>query len=256
MSAELSERLLPLEGGINFRDLGGYAAADGRRVKWRRIYRSGHLAKLTPADVEHVRERGIRTIVDLRSATEQQDTPVTWHEDLGVSYWSRPHHEVFGNLHEMIERGVGTVEEARAIMIGGFRHLPQQQAEAYRELLVRIVAGETPIVFNCTAGKDRTGGGAALILAALGVPRETIAADFLLTNQASVIERLSGGRKPPPPYDRLEQGVLDAIGLAQPGYIEAFLDSVEAGSGSVEGYLRELGFTPGDLRGIREALLE
>lgn len=258
MDQDLAERLLPLEGGINFRDMGGYAAHGGRRVKWRRLYRSGTLARLTPVDFERLDERDIRAVIDLRTTTEQQSEPNQWCRQRRIAYWSRDHNETFGHLHEMADRGIASAEEARQVMVNGFRQLPFQQAEAYAELIRRIAAGDVPIVFNCTAGKDRTGGAAALVLAVLGVPRETITADFTMTERAVDLQRAFRSRPDSNSerYERLEQAVLDAIGGAHPNYITAFLDAVEDRCGSVEGYLEGLGFSPGDLRSIRQELLD
>jgi protein-tyrosine phosphatase len=258
MDEDLAERLLALEGGINFRDMGGYATAEGRRVKWRTLYRSGTMARLTPGDYESLAERGIRTVIDLRTTVEQQKEPNAWCAHAGITYWCRDHDETFGHLHDMVDKGIASAAEAEAVMQNGFRMLPFQQAEAYAELFRRIAAGDIPIVFNCTAGKDRTGGGAALVLAALGVPRETIAADFSLTERA--VDLRKAFRAQPSPsadrYMRLGEDVMQALGGARPSYIAALLDSVEERCGSIEGYLADLGFTPGDVRAVREALLD
>ncbi|MDE8650295.1 tyrosine-protein phosphatase [Novosphingobium album (ex Liu et al. 2023)] len=255
---DLATRLLPLEGGINFRDMGGYATRDGQRVKWRHLYRSGTMARLTPADRAHLDGLGIRAVVDFRSLREQADEPNAWCAEAGVAYWSRPHKEVFGRLHEMVERGIENEDEAMAVMTGGFRHLPFQQAPAYAELIRRIAAAEVPIAFNCTAGKDRTGGAAALVLATLGVPRETIIADFILTERAVDLRKAFGARPQDrhSPYARLSQPVMAALAGARPHYIAAFLDALDETCGSVEGYLAELGFTPDDIAQVRARLLE
>ena len=255
---DLAERLLPLEGGINFRDMGGYPAADGRTVRWRRLYRSGTMARLTPADYEQLAGRSIRTVIDLRTRTEQLDEPNAWCVAAGVTYWCREHDETFGNLHEMVERGITTEDDARAVMMAGYRHLPVQQAVAYAELFRRIAAGEVPIVINCTAGKDRTGGGAALVLAMLGVARETIAADFAMTERAVDLRRAFAARPSPnvSRYASLTEPVMAALGGAHPSYITALLNAVDERFGSIAGYLGDLGFGAGDIAAMRAELLE
>ena len=258
MDPDVAERLLPLEGGINFRDMGGYETADGRRVKWRTLYRSGMMTRLTAADVAHLSERGIRTVVDLRTASEQANYPSHWCREAGVTYWCRDHDEVFGNLHSMVEAGIPTVDAARAVMIGGFRELAFQQAPAYAELFRRIAEGEVPIVFNCMAGKDRTGGAAALVLAVLGVPRRTIAADFHLTERAVDLKTAFGPRTDATAkrYAAIDPEVSKVISGAHPDFILAFLDSIDERCGSVEGYLQELGLAPGELAAVRARLLD
>jgi protein-tyrosine phosphatase len=260
MDKDVAERLLPLEGGVNFRDMGGYETIDGKRVKWRHLYRSGAMHRLTPADHEHLAERGIRTVIDFRTKSEQEDEPNHWALSLGgSSYWAREHEEVFGNIHEMAAGGLATPEDALKVMEGGFRHLPFQQAEAYAELFRRLAASEVPLAFHCTAGKDRTGGAAALILAGLGVPREGIVSDFMLTERAVDLQKALLLTNPNPKYAhfaKLDPDVRAAFAGAKPGFINAFLDSVDEKCGSVENYLSDLGITRSDLGSIRSSLLE
>ena len=259
MDPDVAERLLPLEGGINFRDMGGYPAADGRTVKWRRLYRSGSMGRLTPGDYDILAERGIRTIIDLRTGVEQEDDPNLWAAHAGIGTWSRNHDETFGNLHQMAGLGIATAEEAHEIMRAGYRHLPVQHGPAYAEMFRRIARGDVPIVINCTAGKDRTGAGAALVLAALGVPRETIAGDFHMTERSVDFVKAFAGRTKSRHADRyldLAEPVKRALGRAHPEYILATLDAIDSGFGGIEGYLDHLGL-PGDARdAIRGELLE
>lgn len=258
MDDELPRRLLPLEGGINFRDMGGYPTIDGRHVKWGKLYRSGTMGRLTAADHAHLAGLGIRCVVDFRSAHEQVHEPNRWCETAGIPYWSRDHYEVFGQLHTMAQRGIDSEEQAMALMADGFRHLPFQQAPAYAELIRRIADGQVPIAFNCTAGKDRTGGAAALVLAVLGAARETIVADFTLTERAVNLRTAFGARPKDSasPYARLTEPVMAALSGARPAYITAFLDAIEARCGSIEGYLTQIG-VPADAAGaVRSELLE
>ena len=258
LDADWQLRLVPLEGGVNFRDLGGYEAADGRRVKWRHIYRSGTMGRLTEADANHLAQLGIRCVVDFRSIREQRHEPNRWCQAAGVTYWSRAHREVFGHLHDMVERGIESEAQAEGVMIHGFRHLPFQQAPAYAELLKRMADGEVPIAFNCTAGKDRTGGAAALVMAVLGVSRDAIAADFALTERAVDLRKTFGARPndPASPYAKLSEEVMAALSGARPAYIAAFLDAIDEECGSLQGYLERLGITPAQTEAMRQGLLD
>lgn len=259
MSDDFTDRLLPLEGGINFRDMGGYPAADGRTVKWRHLFRSGTMARLTPADRDHLAGHGIRTVIDFRTATEQAAEPNAWAQEGDIAYWARPHEETFGNLHEMVDRGISSPEEAHAIMVGGFRHLPFQQAEAFAEMMRRLAGGEVPLAFHCTAGKDRTGGAAALVLASLGVPRDAIIADFVLTERTLDLEKAFRNRRDDPNsarYRNVDMTVMAPLGAAHPDYVTAFLDVLDERCGSVENYLSDLGISASDLSSIRENLLD
>jgi protein-tyrosine phosphatase len=259
MTDDLAQRLLPLEGGVNFRDMGGYAAGDGRRVRWGMLYRSGTMGRLTPGDRAALAKLGIRTVVDLRSQREQEAEPNHWATaGNGPDYWARPHTEVFGHLHDMIDRGIASADHARAIMANGFRLLPDQQAPAYAELFRRLADGKVPLVFNCTAGKDRTGGAAALVLSVLGVPRDTIVADFHMTDRA-VDLRATFNARPHEATDRyagLDRSIMAPLGEAHPTYVEAFLDGIEERWGSAAGYLGEHGIGAAMLDDVRGHLLE
>ncbi|MDE2405178.1 MAG: tyrosine-protein phosphatase [Sphingomonadales bacterium] len=256
---QLDARLLPLEGGINFRDMGGYAAAGGRTVKWRHLYRSGAMAQLTAADSAALAARGIRLVVDLRSTREQAEAPTRWVRDHGIAYWVRDHDESFGHLHAMLEKGDITAADARQVMIFGNAHLPRQQAPAFAALMRALAEGEVPVAFNCTAGKDRTGGAAALVLATLGVARADITADYLLTNHA--VDLATAFRTPPDParaarYAGLDPAIGDAIRVVRPEYIAAFLDALDREWGGVENYLAELGLKADAVAEIRANLLD
>lgn len=259
---DLALRLLPLEGGVNFRDMGGYPTIDGRRVKWRHLYRSGSMARLTAADREHLNERGIRTVIDFRTGSEHAHEPNEWGMALGDAYWRREHDETFGNWSDLDPARLGTERDAERVLEAGFRKLPEQQAEAYAEMLRRLAAGEVPAVIHCTAGKDRTGGGAALILALLGVPREHIAADFLLTQRAFNPQstlRPKGKPNPDPKYRKfaeMKREVLAVFSSARPSFIAAFLDSLDEQHGGIENYSAALGITAADRDAIRAGLLE
>lgn len=259
MDSDVAERLLPLEGGVNFRDMGGYETMDGRRIKWRHLFRSGLLSRLTEADEAWLESLGIRCVIDFRTATEQENEPNLWAQRAGIAYWSRPHEEHFGNLHHMVANGIATAEDAHEIMLGGFRHLPIQQGVAYAEMFRRLAVGDAPMVFNCAAGKDRTGGAAALVLMALGVPRETILADFAMTARAVDLRRIMrkpGRKQSGPRYDLLPDEVRGAIAGSPPFYIAALLDEIDMRFDGIEGYLSELGITAADHAAIREAVLE
>jgi len=167
----------------NLRDLGGLPTADGRRVAMGRLFRSSHLHALTPEDEPAFAALGIRSVVDLRGVKER-----------GVAL-GRGLHPGTVELHLPIEpRGLGTLRELRAagnveesavveLMHNAYRRFVLQHAQIFAALLRRLQEpGATPLLFHCTAGKDRTGMAAVLILLALGVSREAILDDFLISN--------------------------------------------------------------------------
>jgi protein-tyrosine phosphatase len=257
--AVLAERLLQLEGGRNFRDLGGYATQDGKHIRWRRLYRSGSMHGLTQADYAVLAQREIRRVFDLRANIERQLEPNLWSEAAGLAVWTGDYTSSFADLQRVMASPLPAAEEARAAMIAGFRELPFDHAEAYTHLFKYIASGETPIVINCSAGKDRTGTAVAVLLAALGVPRETIIADFVLTDHATDLNRAFAPKSESKfnPFATIDAKAVHAILRADPAYVEAALDSVEERCGSVEGFVRDvLGISRDELNAVRQEVLE
>lgn len=173
-----AERLLPLQGGRNFRDMGGYAAAGGKTVRWGRLYRSGVMSGLTAADMTYLRALNINTICDLRSVQERQAEH--------SAFLAAPDAKVVSFDYEMASSLDGiararTRDEAVAGFAAAYIDFLDMLTPQYTDMFARLVRGEAPLAFNCSAGKDRTGTAAALILSVLGVSRETVLADYALT---------------------------------------------------------------------------
>lgn len=176
-----AERLLPLEGGRNFRDLGGYAAADGRRVRWGRLYRSGVMTGLTAGDLSYLSALGIESVCDLREARERQAEPSPF-SGLGAPDISAFGYEMdLASLRPLL--AAQTREEAVAAFADGYVHMLSLLSEHFTDMFRRMVEGETPLAINCSAGKDRTGVASALLLSVLGVSRESVIADYALSER-------------------------------------------------------------------------
>ena len=250
-------RIVPLERSVNFRDLGGYRTQDGRRIKRGKLYRSGDMSGLADNDLSYLATLGVRTLCDLRSTSERTRHPNEWVGAQAVRYWARDYEENFGDLRRLMMQASMTAEQARAAMIDGYGRAPYDHSASYRELFLRIAADEIPLAFHCTAGKDRTGVGAALILEALNVPRATIVADYVLSDDAAEgIQRLRPGESEALAR-RLAPGVVRELLRADACYLEAAFAAIEAGHGSVSGYLSaQLGVDDRMLRRIRSQLLE
>jgi protein-tyrosine phosphatase len=173
----VAERLLPLQGGRNFRDIGGYRSADGRQVRWGRIYRSGVMSGLTEADMRYLSDLGIQTICDFRSKQERaSETNAFLKASIGPPV-------VAVDYDMMSMAGLSQVTTRQAAIDAfatAYVQFIDMLTPQYTDMFARLKRGET-LAFNCSAGKDRTGMGAALILSVLGVPRETVVADYALT---------------------------------------------------------------------------
>ncbi|MDR2419128.1 MAG: tyrosine-protein phosphatase [Treponema sp.] len=170
-------RLIPLEKLYNTRDLGGYETQDKRHVRFGRLYRAGELCVASANDKAALEAWGIRTIVDFRGLSEARKHPDI--RPLGLRQQVALPIDA-GSLLELSR--VGQDMSGEAFMMNLYAIIVEAARPQYRELF-RLMsdAANTPLLFHCSAGKDRTGVAAALIYHALGVERETIYADYLLS---------------------------------------------------------------------------
>lgn len=255
-AAPAADRFILIEGGRNFRDLGGYRTADGHVVRRGVAYRSGSLGALTLKGQLALTGLNIRSIVDLRTTDERARDTSNWLAASGQGYWARDYAMGFGDMGGFVSR-LSTLppDEMRAMMVQGYRKTPYEQADSYREIFARLVAGRTPLVFNCTAGKDRTGVAAALVLSALGVPYETVREDFLLSNGAPGMDSLRSALSPQ--FASLPPESARVLGGVDGSYLDAAFDQIRKDHGSVEGYLKDvLGVGQPELARLRRNLLQ
>lgn len=243
-------RVLDLEGGVNFRDLGGYYTNDGRVTKWGLLYRSGSPAGLTAADQAELARRGIRTVCDFRSTPERADEPNPYTAaNSDIAYWTRDYADASGDLMAVLGGADASAGTSRAAMIALYRELPNDHAQSFRQMFAFIAEGKVPLAFNCTAGKDRTGVAAALILTLLGVPRETVVADYALSDDlVDYKAQIAANADSDGPYGAIAQlpwEVVEPLVASDPAYVESALTAIEAEHGSVDAYITNaLAVTP------------
>ena len=251
-----AERVLPLEGPANFRDLGGYETADGRRLAWSTVYRADGLDRLTGRDSETLYDLGIKLLCDLRTDAEVEARPDPMLE--GIVYCHMP---IFAK--DPLGRAAAIFNRHRLdVMFKEFYRtaIVDAGAPVLGEVL-RLIAdpANLPLVIHCAGGKDRTGVAAALLLHVCGVPRDVIVADYSLTNLSidktlSNIRQVFGGTKPPGGL-RIEQ--LYPVLSARPELIEQALTHIDASYGSIDQYLRgPAGLSDRDAEAIRVNLLQ
>ncbi len=176
------ERVLPLQGAQNFRDLGGYRSESGKRVRWGLLYRSAEMSGLTVADYDYLRGLGIKTVCDFRSTDERAAEPTAWPAGdapdlVAADYDLRTVMAQSGARMSDLR----STEDARAAFASFYVSMPTMLAAQYRDMFQSLLRRDAPLAFHCTAGKDRTGMAAALILSVLGVPRQTIIEDYALS---------------------------------------------------------------------------
>ena len=254
-----AERVLPLEGGRNFRDLGGYATKDGHHVRWGRAFRSGVMTGLTEKDYAYLSAIRIRTVCDFRSADERRSEPTNWQAG-EVAYVAWDKEQNMGGFREIMASGMPTAAAVKAMFARSYADMPEEFATQYQEMFQRLSSGEIPLAFNCSAGKDRTGVAAALLLSALGVPRDTVVADYALSDKVVNYEQAMMGGKVNAAFEQMQRipaEIRAPLMASDPEYIKATLDALDRKYGGVENYLRQrLGITDAQLAKIRGALLE
>lgn len=253
----VAERVVPLASGSNFRDIGGYAAADGRHVRWGMIYRSGATPLLTADDVARVKALGLREMVDLRSSEERVLAPT----------------RLTGIRYTAIDYSMMTMMGDRGALKNGvdmYRRFPTFFAPQLRIVFDDLLRRQEPLLYHCTAGQDRTGFTTAMILSALGVPRATIIADYHLSttyrrpaNEWPPIDEATARINPVAamiagyqkgPGGRVAQPLKEADGTP---YLAGAFAEIEARWGSVDDYLeREIGVSKAQLGLLRAIYLE
>ena len=244
--SDVVERLIALEGAVNFRDLGGYPAGEAKRTRWRTLFRADGLGELTESDLSVLRAIGIRTVIDLRSGGELERGrfDVAAHP---VAFHHFPFMEELPDAQDFERRPgfLGTQYREFLSDAGG-------QIRAALEVLAGPDA--LPAVFHCTAGKDRTGVLSAIVLSLLGVDEPTVVADYALSGAAMARLRAKLILKYPEGRDSIEN--LDEVFSADPAQMESLLDHLKDCYGSVDAYVAGLGTAPGVVEGLRAGLLE
>ena len=226
------ERLIPLDGCLNFRDLGGYPTRDGRRVRWRQLFRSDALHLLSAADVAHLRdELRIGDVVDLRSTGEIKTDGRGPLEAEPIRFHHLPLFD--GNTAMRTERPEAYTLADRYFLLAEFAKGPIAR-------VITTLAGTTsPAVYHCAAGKDRTGVISAVLLALLGVRDEVIVADYAATqeNIDAIIDRLMATEG----YQAMLSALPPDTLHAQPETMITFLERVRTEYGSMREYARSAG---------------
>ncbi|NVN02522.1 MULTISPECIES: tyrosine-protein phosphatase [Asaia] len=256
----VSNRVLPLEGVANFRDMGGYETTDHHHVRWDVFYRSAAPSGLTQADYALVDTLGIKSVTDLRTQAEQEKQPTHW-QGASPAFFASEKPTLPADMTDRTHLATMGEAQARALMEGFYAKMPDYYAPELKALFARLLAHQTPTLTHCTAGKDRTGFASALILYALGVPEQTILTDYAMSGdllrahmtpsfKAAMADQKNGGAMAASPSMR---AMLDS----DPAYLKAAFDSIKKQYGSVDAYLaQKLDVGPQRLTTLRRLYLD
>ncbi|HEV3281167.1 MAG TPA: tyrosine-protein phosphatase [Acidimicrobiales bacterium] len=242
-------RVVALDGCVNFRDLGGYLTGDGRRVRWRRLFRADGLNRLSEADGEVLVGLGVATVIDLRTVDEAAARGRFPVDLVPVRYLDLPLTDVLPSTEELPSWREASYVASR------YLDMVSAGGPALARAIEALAAeGSLPAVFHCSAGKDRTGVLAALVLAFLGVPDQTIVEDYVLSAAAMehLLERLTAEYP-----DSVEEVLRYAPSIlhVMPETMEEFLATVRSEHGGLTGLERALG-VGASMDRLRRSMLE
>jgi protein-tyrosine phosphatase len=248
------DREIHLKGTSNTRDIGGYVTGDLGVLRQGQIIRSENLSRLTADDFQKLEEIGVKTVIDLRTNKEHAKEPTVWQGDNPPQFFHFPvgdsNNDWFNAQRKMFKRNRFTEQQALDHMVEGYRVIAEEEIESYQKVMdVVLDESNWPVLIHCNAGKDRAGIATTLILEALGVDRETIMDEFLLTNEmartdakaafmARESKKLSGAKRS---SRSPSASAWSPIVGVRPEMLEAYYATVEEKYGSMDAFLAELG---------------
>ena len=244
----------------NFRDFGGVASVFGGRVRTGRLFRSAHLAAASGADIAELQRLGVNTVVDLRRPTERRSQPSAWSGFPGRLILSDEGDRAEGPHVEFLRQGDLGDEGVEAYLGGYYRDAPfePRHLALFAETFAALDEEDGALLVHCTAGKDRTGLLAALILRALGVDRRHVMADFLETNVVMITEarrRRAAATLAPIVGGEPSKAVLQGFMGVTAHHLDIAFAAIDARAGGLEPYLASLGAGDARLSRLRGKLL-
>lgn len=236
-----SERRLWVENAPNFRDLGGIKTNNGKTVAWGKLFRCGDMGKFSAHDLTIVKKEKIRNVIDFRNEQEVKQSPDIYPSDFEVNrVWtsiSPSNGEAMKKIYTLIGNPKTTPAEAEAVLEEFYTIMPDniKNYAPFFETLLNSKEGEASL-FHCTAGKDRTGLGSALILSVLGVSEEIIIEEYYLSNRYTQYLAKAGM------MSQIKPDIAKVLAGVEPKYIQSTLNKIKAKYGSVQKMLEtELG---------------
>lgn len=273
----VAERTLPVDGMNNFRDLGGYETADGHHVKWGKLYRSDHIYNATSKGVEYIQKLGLKSIVDYRSENERvkypnkevsSDVVTFWFDpdahtaELAAQFTSSKNAEDENLVNKIIaQKNNGSLVNRYDMVMEQYSNFVNKDKckEAFSEM-IKVAANpdNCPMVQHCRGGKDRTGFGSLLLLGILGVSKEDIVNDYMITH----FNRIERNNVKMEKYKKFTQdpAILDYLYSlidTKPEFIGSSYDKIVEKYGTIEEYAKqELNVSENDIMILKKNYLE
>ena len=237
----VAERRIYLQGAPNFRDIGGLPTKDGRIVQWGKIYRSGELSGLNAADLAYLQKLNLKTVCDFRFKHEVKESPDRLPK--GVKYYNFPiggekGSEVYAEIRDKVISGEIRREKAKETFIGIMRLFADTGAYEFKPVLDLLAEEKnTPLVYHCAGGKDRTGFMTSMVLAALNVDEEVIKNEYLMSNLYR--EKKNKRKIRAMRLLGIDQETLKYAFIVQEAYLDAVFDFIKEEYGDVDTYLEQ-----------------
>jgi protein-tyrosine phosphatase len=241
------ERLLPIEGTFNFRDLGGYTTGDGQSTRWRTLFRSDALHRLSSAGQQSLVELGVRTVIDLRYPAECAEAPCVFDSTDAIAYHRLP---LFEDPRRESDGAIPSLELIYQTIVD----LRQPQLASVISALV--APDGLPAVINCTAGKDRTGVVVALVLCLVGVDAATIAQDYALSGPLLVNSSLGALVRERVVARGGDPSSAELLMSSPPEHMQRLLTYVDQKYGGAAALAHSAGIPNAHIEVLRAALLE
>ena len=258
-----AHRLLNFEGISNFRDLGGYTTLDNRHVKWGRLYRSGTFAEASRADLAGLSALQLETLIDFRSSLEKTEKPNQLPDPPGFTVVDIPvlddgNKALIGEIMDRVESGDFDGFDPNRAMLTANRQFAAEFTPQFNEFIHTVLEAEgAPVLWHCSAGKDRTGFASAILLRILGVPQETIVQDYMASrapalearsSQLRMLELFKG--------EEAAQKLAILMGVDE-AWLQAGFAQIDTTWGSFDNYVENgLQLNADDVRRLRHNLLE
>jgi len=238
----VTEKDIEIKKVHNFRTVGNIKNVDGRTLKEGKFYRSGHLYQLKKKSFKEIENLGIKEIIDLRNSKEIAQKPD--HLPSEIIYKNYSAFEDEGDQLDQAKKLVlkGKVD-ADTRMLEFYKDYVTENPEIIKKIITEILESDHPVLYHCTAGKDRTGITSALILTILKFDKETIYNDYLLSNnyrQKLVDKRLHLANNLHFLYPKMDINVLEKLSWVEVDYLDAAFNEINKKYGSVDNYIQQV----------------
>jgi len=229
----------------NFRAVGNIKNIDGRSLKEGKFYRSGHLGKLKKRSFDELEKLGIKEVIDLRNSKEIAQKPDRLPGDIIYKNYSAFEDEgdQLDQAKKLVLKGKVDGSDADQRMLEFYKDYVTENPEIIKKIITEILDSEQPIIYHCTAGKDRTGITTALILTILKFDKETIYNDYLLSNNYRgklVKKRLNLANTLHFLYPKMDINVLEKLSWVETDYLDAAFNEINKKYGSVDNYIQQV----------------